>query len=57
MQIEIVKDPALREECSFYTESHGYECVPYYQCDEDGAILTDGAGLIDIRFGGGQGLC
>jgi len=25
--------------------------VPYYQCDE-GTIITDGGGLIDIRFGG-----
>ncbi|CAL4077159.1 unnamed protein product [Meganyctiphanes norvegica] len=26
------------------------ECVPYYQC-QDGEIITDGAGLIDIRVG------
>ena len=39
----------MSEECSFYTSSHGFECVPYYQCDEDGRILTDGFGLIDIR--------
>lgn len=25
------------------------ECVPYYLCDE-GNIITDGAGLIDIRY-------
>merc|ERR1712227_906947 len=32
-------------------ETEGFECVPYYQCDE-GTIITDGYGLIDIRFGG-----
>jgi len=26
------------------------ECVPYYQC-QDGEIITDGTGLIDIRVG------
>merc|ERR1712215_230754 len=36
-------------ECSSYA-SLGYECVEYYQC-RDGHIITDGAGLIDIRFG------
>ena len=36
-------------ECSSYARL-GYECVPYYQCRE-GNIITDGAGLIDIRFG------
>lgn len=34
-------DAALIESC---------ECVPYYQC-ADGEIVTDGAGLIDIRRG------
>ena len=34
--------------CSDY-KADGYECVPYYQC-EDGEIIDDGAGLIDIRF-------
>ena len=29
--------------------SEGYECVPFYQC-EDGEIIDDGAGLLDIRF-------
>ena len=24
----------------------GYECVAYYECGEDGTIITDGAGLI-----------
>merc|ERR1712215_194344 len=36
-------------ECSSYA-SLGYECVEYYQC-RDGHIITDGEGLIDIRFG------
>ncbi|XP_071543201.1 phenoloxidase-activating factor 2-like [Panulirus ornatus] len=27
------------------------KCVPYYLC-KDGNIITDGAGLIDVRFGG-----
>lgn len=48
-QIKVIKDPTFSEHCNFYTKSHGFECVPYYQC-EDGTILTDGAGLIDIRF-------
>lgn len=26
------------------------ECVPYYQC-ANGTIITDGEGLLDIRFG------
>ena len=26
----------------------GYKCVPYYQC-EKGKVVTDGAGLFDIR--------
>merc|ERR1712013_968030 len=33
--------------------SLGYECVPYYQC-HNGTIITDGAGLIDIRNGFGS---
>jgi len=40
------------ENCAEYTESQGYECVPYYQCD-NGTIITDGGGLIDIRNGFG----
>ncbi|QQP56695.1 Serine proteinase stubblelike, partial [Caligus rogercresseyi] len=35
------------EECSYYADQ-GYKCVPYYTC-EDGEIVTDGGGLIDIR--------
>ncbi len=26
------------------------ECVPYYQC-ANGQVITDGEGLLDIRFG------
>ena len=37
-------------DCSSYTEQLGYQCVPYYQC-ANGTIITDGAGLIDIRNG------
>merc|ERR1712213_165164 len=40
------------ENCSDYTEQFGYMCVPYYQCS-NGTIITDGAGLIDIRNGFG----
>merc|ERR1712032_1395582 len=36
------------ENCADYTESQGYECVPYYQC-HNGTIITDGGGLIDIK--------
>merc|ERR1712013_934508 len=39
--------------CAEYTQDHGYECVPYYQC-QNGTIITDGAGLIDIRNGFGS---
>merc|ERR1712240_327480 len=38
------------ENCVDYTASQGYECVPYYQCN-NGTIITDGEGLIDIRNG------
>merc|ERR1712013_293756 len=41
------------ENCEDYTEKYGYECVPYYQC-HNGTIITDGAGLIDIRNGFGS---
>merc|ERR1711988_1153832 len=40
------------ENCVDYTASQGYECVPYYQCN-NGTIITDGEGLIDIRNGFG----
>jgi len=50
-QVEVIK--ALpNKKCDFYTETQGFECVPYYQCGDDGTIITDGAGLIDVRFGG-----
>merc|ERR1712079_88213 len=54
----LVKDEAnvevdnVFENCDEYTEQFGYECVPYYQCS-NGTIITDGAGLIDIRNGFG----
>merc|ERR1712215_31036 len=38
-----------KSQCNSYA-SLGYECVEYYQC-RDGQIITDGEGLIDIRFG------
>ena len=37
-------------DCSDYSDQLGYQCVPYYQCS-NGTIITDGAGLIDIRNG------
>ena len=40
--------PLAADSCAAY-RSDGYECVPYYQC-EDGEIIDDGAGLFDIRF-------
>jgi len=40
------------ENCADYTDTQGYMCVPYYQC-HNGSIITDGAGLIDIRNGFG----
>lgn len=49
-QIEVIKATG-NNKCDFYRETVGFECVPYYQCD-DGTIITDGFGLIDIRFGG-----
>jgi len=41
------------ETCAEYKDKFGYECVPYYQC-HNGTIITDGAGLIDIRGGFGS---
>ncbi|XP_040570022.1 phenoloxidase-activating factor 2 [Lepeophtheirus salmonis] len=35
------------EDCAYYADQD-YKCVPYYTC-EDGEIVTDGGGLIDIR--------
>ena len=36
------------DSCEEYTEKFGYECVPFDQC-HNGTIVTDGAGLIDLR--------
>merc|ERR1712077_186627 len=47
-----VEVDTIHENCADYTELLGYECVPYYQCS-NGTIITDGAGLIDIRNGFG----
>merc|ERR1712186_45842 len=47
--VEVLAD---NEDCASYTSSLGYMCVPYYQCS-NGTIITDGAGLIDIRNGFG----
>jgi len=47
--VEVVTDNA---DCASYTETLGYMCVPYYQCS-NGTIITDGAGLIDVRNGFG----
>lgn len=30
--------------------SDGCKCVPYFQCDEDGYMITNGGGIIDPRF-------
>merc|ERR1719510_2588556 len=51
-KIEVIKADGSNK-CDFYRETEGFECVPYYQCD-GGQIITDGAGLIDIRFGGSE---
>ena len=48
--VEVNKD---FQTCAEYTQGFGYECVPYYQCS-NGSIITDGAGLIDIRGGFGN---
>eukprot|EP00088_Acartia_fossae_P001389 TRINITY_DN1053_c0_g2_i4.p1 TRINITY_DN1053_c0_g2~~TRINITY_DN1053_c0_g2_i4.p1 ORF type:complete len:566 (-),score=227.91 TRINITY_DN1053_c0_g2_i4:210-1907(-) len=48
-----VEANAQFETCAEYTEQYGYMCVPYYQC-HNGTIITDGAGLIDIRNGFGS---
>merc|ERR1712029_860226 len=48
-----VEVDTIYENCADYTEEFGYMCVPYYQCS-NGTIITDGAGLIDIRNGFGS---
>jgi len=45
----VIEIDTVFETCGEYTEQFGYECVPYYQC-ENGTIITDGAGLINIRI-------
>merc|ERR1712002_1139912 len=45
--VQVIKE-ADSQYPSDYTEQFGYMCVPYYQCS-NGTIITDGAGLIDIR--------
>merc|ERR1712115_382270 len=48
-----VEVDTVHENCADYTEQFEYMCVPYYQCS-NGTIITDGAGLIDIRNGFGS---
>jgi len=45
----VVEVDTIFENCYEYTEEFGYECVPFYQC-ENGTIITDGAGLLDPRM-------
>jgi len=45
----VIEVDTVFETCGEYTDQFGYECVPYYQC-ENGTIITDGAGLINIRI-------
>ena len=50
--INVIKSTG-NNKCDYYEKTQGFECVPYYQCNsDDGTIITDGYGLIDIRFGG-----
>jgi hypothetical protein len=49
----IIEVDGVFQNCSEYTASLGYMCVPYYQCDK-GTIITNGAGLIDVRGGFGN---
>jgi secreted trypsin-like serine protease len=49
----IIEVDTVYQNCSEYTASLGYMCVPYYQCDK-GTIVTNGAGLIDVRGGFGN---
>ena len=46
---DIIEDERFKQ-CAAYAES-GYRCVPYYSC-ENGEIITDGGGLINVRFAG-----
>ncbi len=46
-----IKPDTTAPVCTAYA-AQGYQCVPYYQCDGNGEIITDGGeGLIDIRLG------
>jgi len=36
---------------------YGYYCVPYYQCNAQNKIITDGVGLVDPRQAGDLGVC
>ena len=40
----------LENKCADHTD-FGYFCVPYYQCDAQNKIITDGIGLVDPRTG------
>merc|ERR1719410_2098775 len=35
-----------RRNCSYFP---GYACVPHFQCSNNGKVITDGAGLMDVR--------
>ena len=41
-------EPISPDNCTDYSET-GYKCVPYYNC-ENGVIITDGGGIVDIRI-------
>lgn len=43
-------------ECEEWKEA-GYECVPYYTCDECNKIITDGSSLFDPRDGEPEDEC
>ena len=49
----IIEVDTVFQNCSEYMATLGYMCVPYYQCNK-GTIITDGAGLIDVRGGFGN---
>merc|ERR1712142_1376878 len=51
--VQVIQESNNNYPNDYVTESLGYECVPYYQC-HNGTIITDGAGLIDIRNGFGS---
>eukprot|EP00092_Neocalanus_flemingeri_P038097 GFUD01041467.1.p1 GENE.GFUD01041467.1~~GFUD01041467.1.p1 ORF type:complete len:401 (-),score=72.78 GFUD01041467.1:105-1307(-) len=38
-----------QKQCSDYVD-YGYYCVPFYNCDANSGIMTDGTGLIDPRI-------